>query len=164
MTWQRILLSSAALIFFLHLSVLPAVSETVKIVVASFEAEGDELPPRIGHIVSEWLTTALVPHKGLEVIERRLIKEILEEQKLIETGLVGTDHFIKAGQLLGAEKIISGTVLQFAGNTEVCARVIALEKGKIFAAEKISVRDLALLEDEINILTDKLLQHLIRHD
>lgn len=143
-------------------SVSPTMAAPIKIAVANFEIEGDTLPPHITHIVAEWLSTALVKDKRLEVIEHRLVKELLEEQKLNQSGLVEQDQATQTGRMLGVDKIVTGTVIQFLDTVEVNARIIHIEQGVVLAAEKILSRDLSKLEGDVEKLSQKLIKHLVQ--
>jgi TolB-like protein len=149
-------------LFGLFSSVSPTMAAPIKIAVAGFEVEGDTLPPHITHIVAEWLSTALVKDKRLEVIEHRLVKELLEEQKFNQSGLVEHDQAEQTGRMLGVDKIVTGTVIQFLDTVEVTARVIHIEQGVVLAAEKILSKDLSKLEGEVEKLSQKLVKHLVR--
>ncbi len=149
-------------LFSLFSSVSPTMAAPIKIAVANFEIEGDTLPPHITHIVAEWLITALVKDKRLEVIEHRLVKELLEEQKLNQSGLVEHDQAAQIGRMLGVDKIVTGTVIQFLDTVEVTARIIHIEQGVVLAAEKILSKDLSKLEGEVEKLSQKLVKHLVQ--
>ncbi|MBI5243094.1 MAG: VWA domain-containing protein [Elusimicrobia bacterium] len=86
-------------------------------------------------IVQERLTTHLVEGGKIEVIERNLIKKILEEKKLETTGLIDPATTKELGKLLGVGAIITGTLNDLPKNkTEVNARAIDTTSGKILAA------------------------------
>jgi TolB-like protein len=149
----------AGILVFLF-SESPAMAAPVKVAVSNFEIEGDTLPPHIAHIVAEWLSTALVKDKRLEVIERRLVKELLEEQKLSQSGLVEEEQATHTGRMLGVDKIVTGTIIQFLDTIEVNARVIHIEQGVVLVAEKILSKDLSKLEEAVDKLSKKLVRHL----
>lgn len=143
-------------------SVSPTIADPIKVAVSTFEVEGDTLPPHIDHIVAEWLSTALVNDKRLEVVERRLVKELLEEQKLNQSGLVDQTQATRTGRMLGVDKIVTGTVIQFLDTVEINARIIHTDQGVILAAEKVLCRDLSTLEDAVEKLSLALINHLVQ--
>jgi curli biogenesis system outer membrane secretion channel CsgG len=155
----NILLIMAGILIFVF-SESPTMAAPIKVAVSNFEVEGDTLPPHIAHIVAEWLSTALVKDKRLEVIERRLVKELLEEQKLSQSGLVEGDQAAHTGRMLGVDKIVTGTIIQFLDTVEVNARVIHIEQGIVLVAEKILTKDLSKLEEVVETLSKKLIHHL----
>ncbi len=92
-------------------------------------------------IVQERLTTYLAQNKKIEVIERKLLKKILEEMKLESTGIIDPDTTRKLGKLLGAGALVTGTLNDLSEKkTEVNARIIQTETGKILAAGRTVVK------------------------
>ncbi len=86
------------------------------------------------HLVSERLVTYMV-QDGARVVERRLLRKILEERKLWQTGLVDVSTLKSVGTILGVDAIVTGTLTDLSDlSTEVLARVIKIETGEILAA------------------------------
>src|SRR5690242_3960142 len=54
----------------------------IKVAVLDFQQNGTFDSHDFGKIVAEWFTTALVDSGRFEIIERRLLQQILEEQKI----------------------------------------------------------------------------------
>ena len=67
----------------------------------------------IGRGVADMLVTALVESDKFIVIERAELDEILKEQGLGQTGMVTPQSAAKVGQLLGLQRIITGSVTEF---------------------------------------------------
>ncbi len=67
----------------------------------------------IGRGVSDMLVTSLVESDKFIVIERAELDEILKEQGLGQTGLVTPQSAAKVGQLLGLQRIITGSITEF---------------------------------------------------
>lgn len=86
-------------------------------------------------IVSERLTTYLFK-QNMQVVERRLIQKVLEEQKLGGTGIVDPRTAMELGKVLGVDAIVTGTLIDDvkSGKTEVNARMIHSKTGEILAA------------------------------
>ncbi len=86
-------------------------------------------------IVCERLTTYLVMTKGIQVVERRLVQKLLEEQKLSETGVIDMATARKMGQVLGVDVLVTGTLIDLDnGRTEVNARALKSDTGEVVAA------------------------------
>ncbi|HAH31081.1 MAG TPA: hypothetical protein DCL44_02070 [Elusimicrobia bacterium] len=86
-------------------------------------------------IIQERLTTALVQNKKITLIERNLLKKVLGELKLEASGAVSEESVKKIGQLLGADAVVTGTLNDLSeGETEINARVVETETGKILSA------------------------------
>lgn len=67
----------------------------------------------VGRGVSDMLVTSLVESEKFVVIEREELDEILKEQGLGQSGLVTPQSAAKVGQLLGIQRIITGSVTEF---------------------------------------------------
>ena len=67
----------------------------------------------IGQGVADMLVTSLVESDKFIVIERAELDQILKEQGLGQTGLVTPQSAAKVGQLLGVQRIITGSITEF---------------------------------------------------
>lgn len=67
----------------------------------------------VGQGVADMLVTSLVESEKFIVIEREELDEILKEQGLGQSGLVTPQSAAKVGQLLGIQRIITGSVTEF---------------------------------------------------
>ena len=86
-------------------------------------------------VIQERLTTLLAQNKQLILIERNLLKKVLGELKLQASGAIDEETTRKLGKLLGADAVVTGTLNDTKdGQTEVNARVVETESGKILAA------------------------------
>ncbi len=88
-------------------------------------------------IVSERLTTYLATTKGIYVVERGLIQKLLEEQHLMDVGVLDSKTAKKLGHVLGVDVIVSGTLIDMGDNKiEVNARGIRSDSGAVVAASQ----------------------------
>lgn len=141
------------------LSASPASAEfkKTKIAVLDFQLEGSEFQTKdMGRIVSEWFITGLVETGRFDVVERRLIEKIMEEQKLGMTGIVDPESVAQLGKVLGVKIIVTGTVLSFEGYVEINARLISVDTGSIISAEKVKATSAMRLNDLVTQLVEKL--------
>jgi TolB-like protein len=105
-----------------------------KVAVLSFAYPGGTLTEG-SVVVQERLTTHLAQSGKLEVIERNLLKKVLEEMKLEATGLIDVETTKQLGRVLGVGALITGTLNDLGeGKTELNARAIEVETGRILAA------------------------------
>jgi len=131
-----------------------------KIAVLDFELRGDTFKTKdMGGIVAEWFTTALVQDGRFQVVERALLKKIVDEQKLGMTGLIDESSTAQLGKILGVKTIISGSVLQFQDTIEVNARIINVSTGSIVAAENLRSKTSDNLKEAIERLTSKIVRN-----
>lgn len=130
----------------------------IKIAVLDFQVEGKFNEADIGKIVAEWLTTGLVETGRFEVIERRLIKKIVEEQKFGASGMIDSTSAVRLGKVLGVGTVVAGTVMKLDDYVEINARLLNVETGSIITAEKIKSSKTKELSDMVSQITDKLIQ------
>lgn len=85
-------------------------------------------------IIQERLTTELADKK-ITLIERSLIKKVMEELKLQNSGAIDIEKAAQAGKLLGADILILGTLNDISKDkTEINARCVEVKSGKILNA------------------------------
>jgi TolB-like protein len=130
-----------------------------KIAVLDFQTQGEEFSTEdMGKIVAEWLITGLVETGRFDVIERRLLEKVLQEQKLGMTGLIDPESAAQLGKVLGVKTIVSGTILKLGRNQEINARLINVDTGSIVTAEKVQASSSAKLNELVEQITDKIVQ------
>lgn len=133
--------------------------EKTKIAVLDFQLQGVGYETTdMGKIVAEWLITALVKEGRFEVVERRLLRKVLEEQKLVMTGIVDENSATQLGKLLGVKVIISGSVMRFQNIMEVNARIIDIESASIITAESVKSTTAIRLEGLVVQMADKIIK------
>ncbi|MFH0780453.1 MAG: FlgO family outer membrane protein [Pseudomonadota bacterium] len=131
-----------------------------KIAVLDFELCGDKFTTdELGSMVAEWFVTSLVKDGRFDVIERALLKKILEEQKLGTTGALDDNSVSQIGKVLGVKIIITGSVVNLGKILEVNSRIISVEDGTIIAAENIKCASTADLQRIVEELTGKIVKN-----
>lgn len=134
--------------------------QKTKIAVLDFTPQGRSFDNEdIGVIVAEWLITAFVREGRFDVIERRLLDQLLAEQKMGATGLLSQDTASEIGKLLGVKSIISGSVVKIGDMVEVNARIIDVASASIIAAETVSTTKIISLHDLVEDLAKKIMKN-----
>jgi len=155
----------AALFFVLaFLATVPYAAKAefkrTKIAVLDFELKGAGFETEdMGGIVSEWFITAFVKDGRFDVIERGLLKKILDEQKLGMSGIIDETTATKIGNLLGVKIIISGSVLKLQNILEINARIIDVETASIIAAESVKSTASVRLQDLVVRMSAKIIKN-----
>ena len=67
-----------------------------------------------------------------KLIERERVGEILEEQGFQQSGCTTAECAVEVGQLLGTEKIITGSISKVGNVFSVSSRIINVESGEIY--------------------------------
>ncbi|MBU3949204.1 MAG: CsgG/HfaB family protein [Proteobacteria bacterium] len=138
----------------------PADFRKTKIAVLDFQLQGEGFETKdMGVIVAEWFITALVKAGRFEVIERGLLKKLLEEQKLSMTGVVDATTATQIGKFLGVKTIISGSVMKLQGIIEINARIIDVETASIIAAENVKSSTAVRLQDLVVQMSEKIIKN-----
>ncbi len=87
-----------------------------------------------GNLISEQVISRLAQRGDINVVERGVIRKLLEEQKLSMAGLTGPDTIRNAGGWLKADAILTATVSAKDTCMEVNARLIRVQDGVILSA------------------------------
>ena len=124
------------------------VNHRTRIAVLDFtDLDGDT--SAFGKYLAETLITDLFDSGKFQVVERRLLTKVLEENKLKSTGLIDPATVKKLGQVLGVEAIVSGTITELASHVAVNARLVATDTAAVFASAS---EEIEKDEDVISIL------------
>lgn len=156
---QLIIMLVIAILSLGHRTAAFAEFKKTKIAVLDFQLQGEGFASKdMGKIVSEWLITGLVETGRFDVIERRLLEKILEEQKLGVTGAIDPNSAAQLGKILGVKTIVSGTLTSLEGIVEINARLINVDTASIVAAEKVRASSASRLNDLVSQITEKIVQ------
>ncbi|MEK7197356.1 MAG: FlgO family outer membrane protein, partial [Nitrospirota bacterium] len=159
---KKIIFSFAIAIFFVTFVFLNAASaefKKTKIAVLDFQLQGEGYETSdMGKIVAEWLITALVKEGRFDVIERMLLKKVLDEQRLGVSGIIDESSASKLGRVLGAKIVITGSIMKFQNVMEVNARIIEVESSSIIAAENVKSTSAVKLEDLVVKMAEKIIK------
>jgi TolB-like protein len=131
-----------------------------KIAVLDFQLQGENFDnDDMGSIVAEWFITAMVKEGRFDVIERRLLQKIINEQQLAMSGMIDESSATQIGKLLGVKVIISGSVMKVRDVLEVNARIIDVENASIIAAESVKSSTASRLQDLIVEMSAKIIKN-----
>jgi len=89
-------------------------------------------------MLSERLRVELVSAGGFQVLERERVESILKEQGFQMSPCSATECAIEVGQLIGADKMVSGSVGRVGSQYSIIIRLINVETGAI---ERTAVKD-----------------------
>lgn len=93
-----------------------------------------------GAIVSERLVIQILARGELDLVERRFLDKVLEEQRLGVFGIMDQDTVKALGKVLGVDAILTGTIVELKGErVEVNARLIHAETAQVLAADTVRV-------------------------
>lgn len=101
--------------------------------------------------IPDLLQTKLSESEKLIMVERRKLREILEEQALALTGLMDSSQVREIGTLLKADYIIFGSINEINGEYRIDAKVVKISTGQT-QAEKVVSPDQEHLSKMIDLL------------
>lgn len=148
----------------LGLAILPwnAAAEftKTKIAVLDFQMQGEKFEnDDMGTIIAEWFITAMVREGRFDVVERRLLEKVINEQKLAMSGVVDATSATQLGKLLGVKVIITGSVMKLRDIIEINARIIDVESASIIAAENFRSVATTRLQDLVFEMSSKIIKN-----
>jgi len=85
---------------------------------------------------TEQLSMALGKNKVFTQVERKNMQQILNEIGLGQTGIVDEAGAAKAGKMLGAKMLITGTLYKKNANYEIFLKLIRVESAEVLSATK----------------------------
>ncbi|MDH7552199.1 MAG: CsgG/HfaB family protein [Spirochaetota bacterium] len=85
---------------------------------------------------TEQLSMALGKNKVFTQVERKNMQQILHEIGLGQTGIVDEASAAKAGKMLGAKMLITGTLYPKNANYEIFLKLIRVESAEVLSATK----------------------------
>ena len=87
----------------------------------------------LGSIAAEDLTTKIFRFDEFEVIERRQLSKVLEEQKMSASDLLDPNSAARVGRVLGAKGIVTGTITSMGEHYCFNVRIILVESSSVVA-------------------------------
>lgn len=106
--------------------------------VSGFSAKDDEDSALI-EFLNEMALVEIARHSSLHIVEREKLAAVIEEQKFSLSGLTDTTTAIEVGQLLSANYILTGTIVEMPASLVIFSRIINVESGEIESAAQVIV-------------------------
>ena len=94
-----------------------------------------------GEGFTEVFRTQLAEQKDYKVVERAQLQKVLEEQELSSSTLVDENSAAKFGKILGANYVVTGSVISQETGNIINVRFINVEKGTVELARSIEVAE-----------------------
>ena len=108
-----------------------------RLVVATLDEQG--VPPGMGDIVADMLIRAL-DSPNFELLERRQVKRVLEEQAFATSDLTQPGDAVRYGKLVETRFVLIGTVYRIDGIYLVSARLVDCASGIVHERSRAVVR------------------------
>jgi TolB-like protein len=86
--------------------------------------------------ISEMFTTEVANSEAFKIIERDQLKKVLDEIAVGQSGIIDTSDARQLGKILGADAIITGSVMKIEEELRIDSRMIEVKTGVIMSAER----------------------------
>jgi TolB-like protein len=90
--------------------------------------------------LQQMLLTELAQNTSLRVVERGRIRELLQEQDLLEEGRVDPATAARIGQIVGARYMVLGGFVDLFGDFNMNARIVDVETSEIVSSRQVRDR------------------------
>ncbi|HON09519.1 MAG TPA: FlgO family outer membrane protein [Chitinispirillaceae bacterium] len=97
-----------------------------------------------GKAVAEIIVSNLDRSNRFTLVERGEFQKMLQEIELSQTDLVDEATAVKAGKIMAADAVLSGSITDVFGSYRINARIIRTETGEILASVSVAVAPAAL--------------------
>lgn len=150
------LIRSVSLLLVLLLAATSALAQEAKpesadrLAVADFEVF--LVDNELGRGVAELLRSKLSGSGKVTLIERSQLVKVLEEQALQQSGIVAPEQAIETGRILGANKMVIGSVGKLGVVVVLNARVVDMESGSVERAWSLNAQDESRLAEVVGEL------------
>ena len=124
--------------------------QSEKLAVSILDFNGEDVSPKVLKACFQRLETSLIESDKFIVIEKSEREEILKEQKIQSSGICDTDYIVDIGQLLGAEYLMLGEIIDLSGLYQIDIKIINVEKGDI--TEKVTEEVEGKVKDLLNAM------------
>ncbi len=105
----------------------------------SFGKEKEDLAPlEVG--IQQMLLTELSQNQALRVVDRSVLKQILEEQNLGTSGRVDPSTAARVGKLVGARYVITGVFMDLNGHFRMDGRIVDVETGEVLKGQEVDAK------------------------
>ena len=108
--------------------------KTPVVVVTSDFVRADKRVTLLGRFLNDKLTAEIFLASGVELVERRHLKEILDELGLHMSGLVDSESAKKVGLMSGADVVVVGDILDLGNALKANIRLVDVETGAVLSA------------------------------
>jgi len=109
----------------------------------------DMQPLEVG--LQQLLLTELAQNGDLRIVERSVLRQILEEQDLAAQGRVDSRTAAQVGKLVGARYVVTGVFIDLFGDFRLDGRVVDVETGEVLRTEEVRAKREKLYEVVVDL-------------
>jgi curli biogenesis system outer membrane secretion channel CsgG len=98
-------------------------------------AREDFEPLRVG--LQQWLMHELAQNSNLRVVDRSILREIVEEQRLGASGQVDDGTAARVGRIVGARYVVVGGFIDLFGEFQLDGRIVSVETSELVSSAQV---------------------------
>jgi S1-C subfamily serine protease len=136
--------------------------EKINLAVVGFSPRGVSSMAAEG--VADFVRTGFVKIGLFNVVERTEVERILKEQALQLSGCTTEECAVEVGRLLGAQKMVIGSLMSLEGMYWITGSVVSVESGVIEFSERVEASSVEGLDDAADELARLLSRRIIDED
>lgn len=87
--------------------------------------------------LQQMLITELNQNDALRIVERSVLRDLMQEQDLGRSGRVDASTAARIGELVGARYVITGVFVDLSGDFRMDSRIVDVETGEILKTERV---------------------------
>ncbi|MBN2105112.1 hypothetical protein JW835_13820 [bacterium] len=148
---------------FLLFAGLAIYGDTITLAVLDFENRSfmnADAYAALSQGLAEMMITELSRIESVKMVERRRMQEMLDELKMVQSGLISESTSIQVGKMLGAKNLVFGSYMVMPGDKiRIDLRIVEVETGSVVKAEETTGKTRQILS-LIKKLSKKLLDDL----
>ncbi|MBN1383922.1 MAG: hypothetical protein JW983_03445 [Elusimicrobia bacterium] len=125
--------------------------------IAVMDIRAYDIDKKIAVMVNEFIRNDLFELGNFELVERSQIELVLKEQKLQMSGILSNKKAVKVGEVVGAKKIVIGTLSRLGEKYFLVLRIVDVENSVILASRAGECMN----DDELKFLSKRVVSRLI---
>ena len=127
-------------------------SLNAQLTVSILDFKGTDVKNKVLRACYNQLEESLIESNRFTVIDKSQREELLEEQQFQNSGVCDEECAVEIGQLVGAEFLMLGEIIDLGGLYQINIKIISIEKGDV--AEKVTNQIEGKLKDLLNGMED----------
>lgn len=132
-------------------TVAAKIDKPLRIAVFDFKNNNPQAQGRgYGQAISEMFITAFAQRPNFEVLERKQLRQVIDEINFDQSGVVDAETTKKIGKLVGIDVALAGGVALLAQGIEMDLRLLDVETGKVITADALKASSEGELRDLVN--------------
>jgi TolB-like protein len=127
------------------------------VVLFDFEADSEDVPQVARRILTDVMRSEIVKSDQFQVIDRAHVQKMLQEQQFQLTGIVNEATMVQMGQIIGAQKIVTGRIGWLGKIRVITLQLIDVSTGRVECLETSDfVGDVEQLRRPVRAATQRL--------